>query len=236
MPAPQFPEGDRSEVRQLKSLFAKESRTLRDNYAAGKLLRLLADDPDVAVRGGGWRKRVAEAVGVSESTLNKCLQVRDEYKEGGLAEMERMGVGWYRLTIALAVPDRKRRRQLLRQAAKQGWDEHTLQRAIQQLKGARRGGGRPPKEEKGLGLQPDLDAPDRPDEAVVRLLRGGLGRRASRTTHAELESGLAGPARATLDELLDDAAEKLGAMRKGCGDALAQVRSLQSTLRQEAAG
>ena len=230
----QPPDADRPEVAELIKLFHEEERTPRNSYAAAELLLRLSRDSDF-VAGGGWKQRVADAVGVSTSTLNKCLQFRDLYGEKELAELERLGVGWSRLTIALGVADRKKRHRLLRQAKEEGWDEHALQRAIQQLKGTRRGGGRPPKEEKGLGLQPDLSR-------LINLTGSWSAFHATvwspgrQGYHAKLESGLAGPARATLDGLLQDAADKLKAMRKGCGDALAQVQALRMALRQDAAG
>ncbi len=227
------PAADRPELRELIRLFHQEGRTPRNSYAAAELLLPLSRDRDF-VAGGGWKQRVADAVGVSTSTLNKCIQFHEQYGKKDLAELERMKVGWYRLTIALGVADKKRRHQLLRQAKDEGWDEHTLQRKIQQLRGTRRGGGRPPKDEKGLGLQPDLTR-------LIGLTRtwsqfyAAVWEKGRQGYRAELKKGLTETAGGTLGRLLEDAAEKLEAMREQCGDALVQVNALRKALRQNAA-
>jgi hypothetical protein len=228
-------DADHAEVQNLKRLFHQEAPTPTNRFAIAEILMRLSQDKRIAAAAGGWKERIAAAVGVSTSTLDKCLHFRRLYEEKDLAELERMEVGWYRLTIALAVTERGKRHRLLLRAKKEGWDEHTLQRAIQHMRGTRRGGGRPSKEEKGLGLQPDLSR-------LIGLTRTwsqfctNVWSPGKQGYQAELESGLAGPARATLDGLLQDAAEKLKAMRKGCGDALAQVNALRKALRQHAAG
>ena len=140
---PQPPVSKRPEVRELARLFEQKPLTLPLYYAAGGQLERLVQNPSVANRRNGWRKLVARAVGVSESTLNKCLQFKQHYLEKDLAALEHLKVGWGRLTIALGVKDRAKRHRLLRQAAEENWDDQTLQRAIQKLKGTRRGGGRP---------------------------------------------------------------------------------------------
>jgi hypothetical protein len=144
----------RPEVRQLARLFRHRPLTLRDYHRAGELLRQLQDDPEVASL-PGWRGAVAEAVGVSEATLNKSLQFRLSYWKGELAELERLRVGWGLLTVALAVPDRRQRHALLRRAAQEEWGGRELQREVQRLNGSWRGGGGR-REERGHGLLPDL--------------------------------------------------------------------------------
>jgi hypothetical protein len=212
----------------LIGLFRRQPRTLPVYYAAGEQLRRLSRDADIASRGGRWRKQAADAVGVSESTLNKCFQFRRRYRREELAELERLKVGWSRLTIALGVQGKRERHQLLRRAETEGWDDHTLQRAIQQRKGTRRGGGRPRKEVKSQGIQPDLthliDLTQPWSKFYAKVWESG-----QEGYRAELKD-LSDTARQTLQELLRDAAEKLKALRKQSGDALAQVKALQRLL------
>ena len=59
-------------------------------------------------------------LGRSESTLNKALQFRRSYEAAELPELERLGVGWSRLTVALAVKDKQRRHRVLRRAKQEG--------------------------------------------------------------------------------------------------------------------
>jgi hypothetical protein len=133
---------DRPELRRLTRLLEHKPLTLPDYYAIGEQLRRLSEDPNIAYRGSGWRAKVAQILGQSEAALNKCLQFRNSYAEDELPEVEGLGVGWSSLTIALGIPKKRRRHQLLRQAQNEGWNERELQRAVQRLKGSHRGGGR----------------------------------------------------------------------------------------------
>src|SRR5262245_3162248 len=112
----------RPELRKLIRLFGHKPLALRDYYAIGEQLRRLSEDPDIAYRGSGWRAKVAQSLGQSEAALNKCLQFRNRYAEDELPEVEGLGVGWGYLTIALGVPNKRQRHQLLRQARKEAWD------------------------------------------------------------------------------------------------------------------
>jgi hypothetical protein len=154
--APKSLTADRREVRRLMALLAKRPLGLRDYHALGEQVRLLSQDEAVAQRGSGWRDRLAELVGCSVATLNKALQFRQAYEEDELPTLERLGVGWSMLTVALTVAKKGDRHKLLREARDAGWAERDLQRAIQQKRKTRRGGGRPRAEPKGHGLLADL--------------------------------------------------------------------------------
>ena len=214
-------------------LFRQQSRSLPLYHAAGEQLHRLAEDANLASRGSGWRMQVASAVGVSESALNKCLQFRREYAEEEIPELESQGLRWSQLTIALGVANKQDRCQLLKQADDENWDDQTLQRAIQQMKGTRRGGGRRRKESKSLGLQPDLTRLIGLTDPWSKFYSEAWSGRQDdyRGEAARAKDGV----RATLEELLEDAATKLKAMRKQCGDALTQVEALQEGLRPDAA-
>jgi hypothetical protein len=147
---------NRPEIRKLKRLFEHKPLTLRDYHAVGEQLRRLSEDPDIAYRGSGWRAKVAQILGQSEAALNKCLQFRNSYAEDELPEVKGLGVGWSSLTIALGIPKKRRRHQLLRQAQNEGWNERELQRAVQRLKGSHRGGGRRRRPPEAMGLLADV--------------------------------------------------------------------------------
>jgi hypothetical protein len=147
---------DRPEIRRLTRLFEHRPLTLPDYYAIGEQLRRLSEDPNIAYRGSGWRAKVAQILGQSEAALNKCLQFRNSYAEDELPEVEGLGVGWSSLTVALGIPKKRRRHQLLRQAQNEGWNERELQRAVQRLRGSRRGGGRRRRSPEAMGLLADV--------------------------------------------------------------------------------
>lgn len=136
---------DRREVKRIISLSKKSPLTLADYHAVGEQMRRLSSDNTIARRGSKWRDRVAELAGCSVSTLTKAMQLSAAYRQDELAAFQEMGVGWSRLTIALAVEDKQKRYDLLCEAKEKGWGERDLQRAIQQHKGSKRGGGRPRK-------------------------------------------------------------------------------------------
>jgi hypothetical protein len=74
------------------------------------------------------------------------MQFRLAEARDDLPGLEGLGVGWSLLIIALAVEDRRKVQDMLREAKQKGWGERELQRAVQQLKGSKRGGGRPRKQ------------------------------------------------------------------------------------------
>jgi hypothetical protein len=84
------------------------------------------------------------------------LQLRRAYEQEDLPELEQLGVGWARLTTALAIQDRKKRQMLLRKANREGWTDLEMRREMQRLKGSRRGGGRTRKPSKSHGLLVDV--------------------------------------------------------------------------------
>jgi hypothetical protein len=147
---------ERREVQRIAALLRNAPLRLNEYYAVGEQVRRLARDASVARRGSNWRERLAELVGCSPSTLNKAMQFCEAYEPRDLVLLEQMGLGWSRLTIALGVGDREARHQLLHRAKEENWDDRQLQRTVQQLRGKRRGGGRPRRTPEGVGLLPDL--------------------------------------------------------------------------------
>jgi hypothetical protein len=133
---------DRREVKRIAALLKRAPLTLADYHAVGEQMHRLSTDDAVTRRGGKWRDRVAGLAGCSVSTLTKAMQFRNSYQRDDLPGLQELGLGWSRLTIALAVEDRQKRHDLLREAKERGWGERELQRAVQQLKGSKRGGGR----------------------------------------------------------------------------------------------
>jgi hypothetical protein len=212
---------ERREVKRIASLLKKSPLTLADYHAVGEQMQRLSADDAVNRRGSRWRDRVAELAGCSVSTLTKALQFRQAYQPEDLAELQQMGVGWSRLTIALAVADRGRRHDLLCEAKEKGWGERELQRAIQQLKGSKRAGGRPRKRMTSQG--PLADAAE-----LLRLTELWLGFEQdvwSRSGAADL-TGLDENAAANLRRLLEQAARSLKQLQGRAREARALAESL----------
>src|SRR5579871_5741274 len=92
-------DADRVEVRAILDLLKREPRTLSVYHGVGARMRLLADDERLVGYGSGWRKKVAIAVGQSESLITKCLRFFDGYSTEEVAELERLAVGWVQLDV-----------------------------------------------------------------------------------------------------------------------------------------
>lgn len=147
---------ERREVQRIVTVLKKVNLGLADYHALGEQMRRLSEDPTVSRRGGHWRARVAELVGCSTSTLTKALQFRRAYEKEDLPALEELGVGWSRLTVSLAIANAQQRLLLLRKARDEKWGDREVQRAIQQQRGVRRGGGRPRKPPRSQGVLADL--------------------------------------------------------------------------------
>ena len=227
-PAPLDP--DRKELKKLKRLFERKPLTLADHHAIGEQMHRLDADEALTGYGSGWRKRVADVLGQSDSTLTKCLQFFKSYEDepAGVAELERLGVGWVQMIIALGISDRKERHQLLRQAKEKGWGQRELRREARRLKGSYRGGGRPRKREKSRGCLADASElvrrtgqwSDFYDQAWAGNEKG---------YRAEVGK-LTGEARGDLERVLEDAEQKLQDLQGQCEAALKDVKALRKKL------
>src|SRR5215213_4538059 len=71
----------------VRQILARRPLSLSDHFASGEQLRRLQAELGNWGRVKGWRKAVAAAVGTSESTLNKCLQLRESYEPDELPEL-----------------------------------------------------------------------------------------------------------------------------------------------------
>jgi len=200
---------------------------LADSHAVGEQLRRSDEDDNVSSL-KGWRGQVARLLGKSESTLNKALQFRRSYQADELPELERLGVGWSRLTVALAVKDKQKRHRLLKRAKQEGWDNRSLQRQLQQPRGGSRGGGRPRREPEGHGLVPDT-------AELVRLTEvwGDFFSKvwvASQKEYATEVGKMTVEGKKGVRRLLDEAADKVKELRRRCGEALEAVKLLRDEL------
>jgi hypothetical protein len=170
---------------------------------------------------------VAEALQVSEATLNKCLQFRRGYKKEDLPELKALGVGWGLLTVALGIRNKRQRHALLGRAVREKWGGRALQREVQRLNGSWRGGG-PRRKERGHGLLPDL-------AELAGLTRRWLefhdrawapGRKGyARALRQAAKAGRPGVRRA-----LEQALESLAELRKRCRAAGRAVKALRDKL------
>jgi hypothetical protein len=127
-PDPPRLDAEREEVKTMKGLLARQPRTLAVYREIGGQMHALGKDEALTGYGSGWRKKTAELLGQSESTLTKCLRFFNAYTRDDIAELEELGVGWVALTVALGVRDKKERHRLLRQAKDQGWGQKELGR------------------------------------------------------------------------------------------------------------
>jgi hypothetical protein len=218
------PDPGRPELRRIKKLLAARPPALAAYHAVGEQLRRLAEDPGVSAL-AGWRQRAAQAAGISESTLNKCLQFRREYEGGELAALESLEPRWGRLSTALAVKDKRKRHALLRRARREGWDDRALQLEAQRLRAGPRGGGRPRKEYRSHGLVADLGELARLSE-VWADFHGRVWDAQQAAYAAELQK-LPPPAREELGRALAAARKRLGELRRRCGRALDSLGALR---------
>jgi hypothetical protein len=145
-----------SRVKSLARILVKPSLTLADYHEIGRTVGAPGRDPTVAVHGSEWKKQVAEAVGTSESTLNKGLQLARLYKPGALGGLERTEAKWGLINIALTIKNADRRHELLRKAVTRGWSDADLRKHIQKQRGRLRGGGRRRRSFRSHGLQADV--------------------------------------------------------------------------------
>ena len=113
------------------------------HHRVGQLVgRLRPEGP----RGTRWLRGLAEALGPSRDLLAKVRRFAELYpSRQDVAELEAMGVNWSRLYVAFAVPDKRDRHELLREAVRERWTDQQLRFAVQQRFPSKRGGvgGRP---------------------------------------------------------------------------------------------
>jgi hypothetical protein len=230
-PAPGTPDLDpeRTELRRLTRLFKHKPLTLRDYYTIGEQLRRLSEDPAIAIRGTDWRAGLAHILKQSKSTLNKCLQFRTSYEKHELAEVEKLGVGWALITVALTIKDKRKRHQLLRRAQKERWNGPELQRKLQQLKGSRRGGGRPRRRPRSAGLVGDVGNLTTKTEAWANFCEQ-LWAAGQKGYAMELRQ-IAPETRETVGSLVDEAVEKLERLQRASAKALKGLTALRRQLK-----
>ena len=199
---------DDPRVKAIANLFGKPEKTLADYHKIGRKLGELAADPAVTAGGAGWKKRVEELAGPSEATQSKCLRFRNAYDDpDDFAELEKLGVTWAKLTISLGVEDREQRHRLLRAAIEGNWSDRELQKKIQQDYGRRRGGGRPQRAHRSLGLQADSSRLLELLKSVDTYLNDVWLK--NRARYREEADGLEGEARDTTRRILERARQTL---------------------------
>jgi hypothetical protein len=112
-------------------------------HRVGELVgRLRPEGP----RGSQSTRGLAEALGPSPGLLAKARRFAELYpKREDVQELEAVGVNWTRLYLAFAVPDKRDRHALLREAVRERWTDQQLRFTVQQPSHSKRGGvgGRP---------------------------------------------------------------------------------------------
>jgi hypothetical protein len=113
------------------------------HHRVGELVgRLRPEGP----RGSQSTRGLAEALGPSPELLAKARRFAELYPtRKDVQELEAMRVNWTRLYLAFAVPDKRDRHALLREAVRERWPDQQLRFTVQQrFPSKRRGvGGRP---------------------------------------------------------------------------------------------
>jgi hypothetical protein len=126
------------------------------HHRVGQLvLRLRPEGP----RGSQWARGLAEALGPSPGLLAKARRFAELYPaRKDVAELEAMGVNWSRLYFAFAVPDKRDRHALLREAVRERWPDQRLRFTVQERSHSKRGGvgGRPRRPVTGHGPEVTL--------------------------------------------------------------------------------
>ncbi len=196
---------------------------LRDYFAIGRDLRRLADHPAVQAT-LGWRRRAAELTGMSESNLTKALRLFDEYAPDELAELERIDVGWGRLTVAFGVPDKAARHALLGRARAEGWSNRDVQLEVQKAKGGRRAGGRPRRARQSRGPLADAAELRRATAAWLAVYRAVW--EAGRATRADEVAAADRAALAGLAREVKEAAALLGEAADACRTCAADLAAI----------
>jgi hypothetical protein len=219
---------NREEVQKLTSLFQRHPLTVADYHAIGEQMARLADDKDVTTRGSNWKKKVAELVGSSESTLTKCLQFYEAYKEqeDDLAELQELHVPWMHLVIALGISDKEKRHRLLRRARDKNWSQDDLRHEARQMKGTYRGGGRKLKVRKSRGCLADASRLVRLTGQWAHFYQQAWDGNEKKYL-AELDRLTDKAARAALRGVLDDAEKKLQVLQGQCQSTLKTVQALR---------
>ena len=110
-------------------------------------------------RGTRWSRRLSEALGPSPELLAKARRFAQLYPaREDVRELEAMGVNWSRLCFAFAVPDKRDRHALLREAVRERWPDQRLRFTVQERSHSKRGGvgGRPRRPVTGHGPEVTL--------------------------------------------------------------------------------
>jgi hypothetical protein len=231
------PLADHDAVKAIARLLRKRPLTLADYYRVGRYLSRLKADRALTARGSRWRARVAELVGASEATLNKCMQFARTYEKQDVEKLEQLQVGWARLTVAFAVKDPAARLTFLRRARDQDWTDNDLQKVIQRQTGPRRKGGRPRRCPTSHGVHADAARLAELLTCTDQFLREVWLKQSTR--YLEEVPALTGEARAAVIEALDRVAERanrvIGALRTVEAD-LADLGAQFLPAEQEAEG
>jgi hypothetical protein len=110
--------------KQFQKLLAEADHDLRWHWRVGRRLLDLRADHDRWPTGGV--KDLAEALGCSPAFLTKSVACARTYGEKEAAALDGRGVGWDQFVIAMAVPGKGRRLQLLGRARAGNWSTPRL--------------------------------------------------------------------------------------------------------------
>ena len=106
--------GQRQTCKRIERLFAEAEHDFAWHHRLGHLLIDLRAGEERLPR--GWLRRLADRPNRSASLLTKSVAFAQQYAAEEAAELDRLGAGWDRLVLTLAVEDKARRLPLLQAA------------------------------------------------------------------------------------------------------------------------
>jgi hypothetical protein len=137
--------------------FGRRDRGLAWHHTLGERVHVLREAARQPLYGSRWVRELAERLGCSRDLIYKALAFHRKFPNAQVADLEKAGVSWKMVVVALGVPDRTGRSKLLLRAARKRWTWDDLRLYIKQAHPSRRpGSGRPPKArsyEPGAGLE-----------------------------------------------------------------------------------
>ena len=216
---------DLSIVNALKKLLGKHPRTLLVYHDIGTQLKRIGESFG---RGTNWRKKLAEELGVSDSTLGKCLQFRQRFEAEDIPHLQHLEIPWAHLAISFGIRNKQKRLRLLAKAKTHGWGERELRREIQHVNGTCRGCGRKCKQPKSGGQLADVNELARLSEGWNRFYIEVCAR--SLEDVGDIDRPVGAKA---LRKQLQHARLRVQALRRAAGEALRSIISLAAELPEE---
>jgi hypothetical protein len=149
-----LPHSEHGTFDELAAMIESPTQDLEWYHRVGRLAQSLRDHhSETGERGSNWIRRLAKALGPSDSVLMKASRFFQLYPDRkSLQAVEATGTDWTHLTLAFSVEDRRERLSLLREAVRNRRSPRELRNQLQRRYPTKRQGvgGRPRKEIRDL--------------------------------------------------------------------------------------